>query len=62
MPQAQIERDPMVAVFLSFIENDASEHPDNIIGFSDKEMSDSRELTIGVEVNDDDVIPEGVTL
>ncbi|HTW68610.1 MAG TPA: type II toxin-antitoxin system PrlF family antitoxin [Acetobacteraceae bacterium] len=57
-----IERDPVVSAYLAFLERDMLAHPEHITPFSEDELARIRRLTDGVEVNDDDTIPDDVTL
>lgn len=48
------ESDPVLAAFLSFIEQDMEEHPESIRPLSSDLLSRAEELTEGVEVDLDD--------
>lgn len=58
----EIERDPVAAAYLSFLERDMVEHPDRLRPFSEADVDRIRALTSNVSVSDDDVIPDDVTL
>jgi len=57
-----VERDPVVAAYLSFLERDMKEHPDRLRPFTEADVNRIRELTKDVSVSDEDVIPDDVTL
>lgn len=57
-----IERDPVVAAYLSFLERDMSEHPDRLSPFTETDIARIQALTKYVSVSDDDVVPDDVTL
>lgn len=57
-----IERDPVVAAYLSFLERDMSEHPERLGPFTTADIVRIQALTKDVTVSDDDVIPDDVTL
>jgi antitoxin PrlF len=57
-----IERDPVVAAYLAFLENDMLAHPDRIAPIPDLELIALRRLVSGVTASDDDTIPDDVTL
>jgi antitoxin PrlF len=57
-----IERDPVVAAYLAFLERDMGEHPEELQAFRDSDIARIRALTKDVLVSDDDVIPDDVTL
>lgn len=57
-----IERDPVVAAYLSFLQRDMSEHPDRLSPFTETDIARIQALTKYVSVSDDDVIPDDVTL
>lgn len=56
------EDDPILASFLAFIEKEMKEHPNEITPFTEDEYCRAIELTADVEVRDDDVISDDVTL
>jgi antitoxin PrlF len=58
----EIEQDPIVAAYLSFLERDLIKHPDSLRPISNEELQRIQELTSGVTVNDNDSIPDDVTL
>jgi len=57
-----VERDPVVAAYLSFLERDMGEHPEGLRPFTEADITRLQALTGNVEVSDDDVIPDDVTL
>jgi antitoxin PrlF len=57
-----VERDPIVSAYLAFLEQDMLTHPDHISPFSDSELTRLHFLTEGVQVRDEDAIPDDVTL
>ncbi len=57
-----IERDPVVAAYLSFLERDMGENPEKLRPFSEAEIARITALTRDVTVSDEDVIPDDVTL
>lgn len=59
---SEVERDPVVAAYLSFLERDMMQHPDRLRPFTEADVSRIQALTAGITVSDDDVIPDDVTL
>ena len=57
-----IERDPVVAAYLSFIERDMIEHPEHVHPFTEDDFARLSALTKNVTVSDDDIIPDDITL
>ncbi len=57
-----IERDPVVAAYLAFLERDMAEHPDQLQAIMEADIARMRALTRHVVVSDDDVIPDDITL
>jgi len=57
-----IERDPVVAAYLSFLERDMTEHPERLRPFTEADIARIDALTKRVTVSEDDVIPDDVTL
>lgn len=57
-----IERDPVVAAYLSFLERDMTEHPERLLPFTEADVTRLQALTAGVSVSDDEVIPDDVSL
>jgi antitoxin PrlF len=57
-----VERDPVVAAYLAFLERDMRAHPGRVSPFSEHELARLLELTAAVAVSDDDTIPDDVTL
>ena len=56
------EEDPVVAAFLSFIENDMKTHPERIAGLSKRLVARASHLTRKVKVKDDERLPGSVSL
>jgi len=54
------EEDPIVETFLAFIEQDMGASPQNIRAITSKELVEIEELIDGVEVHEDEEIPEGL--
>ncbi|QCI69360.1 hypothetical protein E8M01_22880 [Phreatobacter stygius] len=61
-PADAVEHDPVVAAYLSFLERDMREHPERLQPFTEADIARIQALTRDVEVSDDDVIPDDVTL
>lgn len=57
-----IERDPVVAAYLSFLARDMSEHPERLRPFTEADIARIHALTKDVTMSDDEVIPDDVTL
>jgi antitoxin PrlF len=57
-----VERDPVVAAYLSFLERDMGEHPERLRPFTEADIARIHALTRNVTVSDDEVIPADVTL
>ena len=57
-----VEQDPVVSAYLAFLEQDMVAHPERLAPLTEDELTRLRRLTEGVEVRDDDVIPDDVTL
>lgn len=59
---ALVEReDPVVNAFLGFLEQDMINNPGHLEEISAEEIARSKALVEGVEVSDDDFLPEDVT-
>jgi antitoxin PrlF len=58
----EVERDPVVAAYLAFLERDLREHPERVQPFTEAELARLEALTKGVVVSDDEAIPGDVTL
>ena len=56
------EDDPVLGAFLAFMEKDMAECPEHIVPVSEDEYRLGLALTAGVEVSDEDVIPDDVTI
>jgi antitoxin PrlF len=54
--------DPIMAAFLSFLDQDIAQSPDRIKPLSATRIAEARELTKDVEVSDDESLPDDVTL
>src|SRR5437870_4612171 len=52
------EADPVMAAFLSFLDRDISQAPDRVKPLSAMRIEEARELTKGVEIRDDEPIPD----
>ncbi len=58
----EVERDPVVAAYLAFLERDLREHPERIQPFTEGELARLEALTKDVVISDDEAIPGDVTL
>jgi antitoxin PrlF len=58
---ADVDEDPVVTAFLSFIEQDMLKYPDHIIPLSDELLQNVSVLTQGVEVSDEEVLPDEIS-
>jgi antitoxin PrlF len=58
---ADVDEDPVVMAFLSFIEQDMLKCPDRIIPLSEELLQNLSVLTQGVEVSDEDVLPDEIS-
>jgi antitoxin PrlF len=58
---ADVDEDPVVTAFLSFIERDMLKNPEHIIPLSDEFLQNVSALTQGVEVSDDEVFPDEIS-
>jgi len=56
------EMDPVMAAFLSFLDREIASSPERIQPLSSARIDEARELTEGVEVSDDESLPDDVTL
>jgi len=61
-PPDAVERDPVVAAYLAFLERDLREHPERVQPFTEDELARLEALTEGVAVSDEETIPDDVTL
>jgi antitoxin PrlF len=59
---ADADGDPVMAAFLSFLAADIARAPERIAPIAATRIEEARELTEGVEVRDDEVLPDDVTL
>ncbi len=57
-----VERDPVVAAYLAFLERDMAAHPDRLQPFTQGEIARIEALTAGVGVSDEDTLPDDVGL
>jgi antitoxin PrlF len=57
-----IERDPVVLAYLAFLERDMIANPENVIPFTAEEMEQAKRLVANVVFDENDVIPDDVTL
>ncbi|MGX7705438.1 type II toxin-antitoxin system PrlF family antitoxin [Methylobacterium sp. Gmos1] len=57
-----VERDPVVAAYLAFLEQDMRAHPEALRAFTDDEITRLQALTQDVVATDDDTIPDDVGL
>ena len=60
--EADTESDPVMAAFLSFLSADISQAPERVKAIAATRIKEARELTKGVKVRDDEVLPDDVTL
>jgi antitoxin PrlF len=58
----EIERDPVVLAYLAFLERDMIEHPENIRTLTQDDYERAKRLTEGVVFDENEVIPDDVTL
>ncbi len=58
---AQDQEDPIVLAFLSFLESDATAHPERIVPLSSSNVARALELTKDVIVSDNELLPDDVT-
>ena len=56
------EVDPVVSAYLAFLETDMVAHPERLSPFSSADLAAARELTRGVEVSNEDALPDDVTI
>jgi len=56
------EVDPIMSAFLSFLDREIADSPGRIEPLSATRIAEARELTKGVEVSDDEQLPDDVTL
>ena len=57
-----IERDPVVLAYLAFLERDMIEHPENLIPITEKDSARMKKLTKNIKIDDNEIIPDDVTL
>ncbi len=58
----EIEADPIMAAFLSFLSADISQAPERVKMIAATRIQEARKLTKGVKVRDDEAVPDDVTL
>jgi antitoxin PrlF len=56
------EDDPVLDVFLAFLESDMERHPERLEPLSAGSISRAAELTKGIVVGDDEIFPDDVTV
>lgn len=56
------EADPVMAAFLSFLARDIHEKPERVAELDAERIAQARALTEGIEVSDDDRLPDDITL
>jgi antitoxin PrlF len=54
------DEDPVVTAFLSFIEQDMLKNPEHIIPLSNELLQNLSALTRGVEVSDNEILPDEI--
>jgi antitoxin PrlF len=59
---AETEADPVMAAFLSFLSADMARTPGRVELLAATRIEEARELTTGVAVSDDEVLPDDTTL
>lgn len=59
---SESEADPVMAAFLSFLDREISRTPERVEPLSKTRIGEARELIEGVEVSDDEPLPDDVTL
>lgn len=57
-----VERDPVVAAYLAFLERDMAAHPERLQPFTQGEIARIEALTADVSVSDEDTLPDDVAL
>jgi antitoxin PrlF len=55
------EEDPVVTIFLAFLEKDMKTHPQRITGLSKRAIARATRLTKGVKVIEDERLPENIS-
>jgi antitoxin PrlF len=58
----ETEADPVMAAFLSFLSADMARTPERIEPLAATRIEEARELTRGVAVRDDEILPDDTTL
>jgi antitoxin PrlF len=61
-PKAKSEPDPVMRAFLSFLAADISRRPDRVRPLAESRIKEARDLTKGTKVDDDESLPDDVTL
>jgi antitoxin PrlF len=59
---AEIEPDPVIKAFLSFLSADISQTPERVKPLAATQIQQARELTKGIKVRDDEALPDDATL
>lgn len=59
---SEVERDPVVSAYLAFLERDMLANADHITPIGEAELMRLRRLTEGVHVDEEDIIPDDVTV
>ena len=58
----EIERDPVFAAYLSFLERDMSEHPERLQPFTNSDVLRLGRLVKDVRADDNEIIPDDISL
>lgn len=58
----EIERDPVFLAFLAFLERDMIEHPEELRQLTEADAERAKRLTEGVVFDENEVIPDDVTV
>lgn len=56
------EHDPTISAYLAHLARDMATHPERVAALTEGELQRLRRLTEGVEVCDDEIIPDDVML
>jgi antitoxin PrlF len=57
---SEVDEDPVVSAFLCFIEQDMLQHPEHIFPLSEEMLNKVSDLTQGVKVFDDEILPDEI--
>ena len=60
--KAKSEADPIMPAFLTFVAADISRRPDRLKPLAQTRIKEARELTKGTKVDDNESLPDDVTL